>query len=492
MDYEIAEPKPSSLIESLRSVGYSLPTAIADIIDNSIAAKASEIKIHFNWSGSNSSVCILDNGKGMTESELHEAMRPGSQSPLESRSQSDLGRFGLGLKTASFSQCRELCVISKPLGGTVSTRTWDLGYVAKHNEWRLLKETTTAAKQWLRKVDQASSGTVVVWSDLDRLTGGDSVGDAAAHQRFNDAIEQVGEHLALTFHRFLEDRSLNILINAHPVKAWNPFMENHATTYKTPIETILFGNSRVIFRGYVLPHKDKLNEKEFRENAGPRGWSGQQGFYIYRNRRLLAYGDWLRLGKPNPWTREEHYRLARICLDLNNDADADWQLDVKKSTARPPGIIRERLAELAESVRSQARTVFAHRGKYGPKAPAPTTLERPWVSTIQGNRRAYRVNREHPLVRSVLADCSDCMQELECLLRLLEETVPVEQIWLDTAEQIADPAAPYECRDYTLIREDMRRTLKYLTCVGINHATAIARIRTIAPFDRYPKLIDEI
>jgi anti-sigma regulatory factor (Ser/Thr protein kinase) len=172
-DYEIATPKPAALIESLRAIGYDLPTAVADIVDNSISAEAKNIDITFHWSGAQSWICIIDDGRGMSELELFEAMRPGSQNPLEKRSHGDLGRFGLGLKTASFSQARRLTVASRRRGQSVCAREWDLDYVERTNEWRLLIRPSADSKPWLEQIEARTSGTAVLWTNLDRLTLGE-------------------------------------------------------------------------------------------------------------------------------------------------------------------------------------------------------------------------------------------------------------------------------------------------------------------------------
>jgi hypothetical protein len=491
-DYEIATPKPAALIESLRSIGYDLPTAVADIVDNSISAKSKNIDITFHWSGAQSWICIIDDGHGMSDLELVEAMRPGSQNPLQKRSTSDLGRFGLGLKTASFSQARRLTVISRRRGKAVSSREWDLDYVERTNEWRLLIQPCSDSKPWLEHVAALPSGTAVLWTNLDRLTSGEQVVDAAAHDRFNNAIDHVRSYLALIFHRFLEDRTLRISINRIPVLPWNPFFEYHPSTYKTPNESIPFSNSTVGFRGYILPHKDKLSQQEFDLLGGLNGWNAHQGFYIYRNRRLLVFGDWLRLGFPSAWTRDEQYKLARIRLDITNDTDSDWQLDVKKSRARPPALIRERLTDLAGKIRSQARSVFAHRGQYGPQAPVPQELERPWISAVRNGKRVYVINRHHPMIHDILASCSNNADEVNALLRLLEETVPVEQIWLDSAEQGIDRSIPYNDIDLAVIREDLRKVYHALKTNGVNESTARQRLNSIEPFNRFPGLIREL
>ena len=491
--YDIVAPDPAALIESLRSVGYTLPAAVADIIDNSIAAAARNIYVTFHWAGKDSYALILDDGCGMSEDELRNAMRPGSRNPLEEREPKDLGRFGLGLKTASLSQCRNLCVASKLFKGTLNTRTWDLDALSNSPEWRLLHEPPRVAGTAINKLSAMQKGSAVVWSDLDRLVGHEQTSDAAANARFNDAIDHVREHLGLTFHRFLEDKSVKLYLNEKQVSPWNPFMHDSSTpSSPTPEEFIPFGKSGVTFQGFILPHKDAITEAEFQKNCGPRGWTAQQGFYVYRNKRLLVYGDWLRLGRPSAWTREDHYRLARIRLDILNDSDAEWHLDVKKSTARPPALIRDRLTDLAENVRARARSVFAHRGTYGRRAATVTPTERPWLSTVRENLRVYSINREHPTVQTVIRAYPAKSPELTALLRLLEETVPVEQIWLDTAEQSRDHAAPYAGIEFSTIKADMRRVVEFFVKAGINRVTAIERLRSIEPFDRFPTLINDL
>jgi hypothetical protein len=492
-NYDIVAPNPAALIESLRSVGYTLPSAVADIVDNSIAASAKNIFVNFHWSGKMSYISITDDGCGMSERDLVDAMRPGSRNPLEERKPKDLGRFGLGLKTASLSQCRNLSVASKPHNGNTSVRTWDLNFLANCPEWRLLYEPSLPAKEAITHLNQMTAGTVVVWSDLDRIVGDELPNNVVANTRFNNAIDYVREHLGLTYHRFLEDRSISIQLNGKPIQAWNPFMPNgRVSSSATPEEYIPFGKSGVVFQGFVLPHKDALDEDEFRKLGGPRGWTAQQGFYVYRNKRLLVYGDWLRLGRPSAWTREEHYKLARIRIDIQNDADSDWHLDVKKSTANPPALIRDRLTDLAENVRAKARSVFAHRGRYGKRPLSTVKIDRPWLSIVRENRRVYSINREHPFVQAVVRAFNNKTPELEALLRLLEETVPVEQIWLDTAEQSRDHAGPYVGVEFSIIKADMRRVVEFLIKTGINRQTAIERLRTIQPFDRYSSLINEL
>ncbi|MGH7989730.1 MAG: ATP-binding protein, partial [Limisphaerales bacterium] len=169
-DCDLAEPFASSMSESLRAFGYDLPSAIADLVDNSIFAEARSIWIDFNWDGENSSICVTDDGRGMTEKEILDAMRPGSRNPLDARDPKDLGRYGLGLKTASFSQCRRLTVRSTRKGNKESvTRCWDLDFIREKNKWLLLRNAREQSEPCLNRLRKMNHGTSVLWEKMDRI-----------------------------------------------------------------------------------------------------------------------------------------------------------------------------------------------------------------------------------------------------------------------------------------------------------------------------------
>lgn len=501
-EYEISAPKPCALVESLRSVGYSLPTAVADILDNSVAAHASNIWIGFHWAGPDSRVSIVDDGDGMSEKTLAAAMRPGSANPLDSRKPDDLGRFGLGLKTASFSQCRKLTVWSRQCHGDVAGRCWDLDYVAKHDEWRLLKATPPRGLDPFIHLSELRSGTLVLWEQLDRAVDKSPASSREAHSRFLQLIEDVRSHLAMIFHRFLDGTAngrripLQIFINgqseAHQVQPWSPFrIEGAPASKETPLDSMNVGGHSVSVRGYVLPHKDRLTEAQVAAGGGPQGWVAQQGFYVYRNDRIIVPGDWLRLGRNRPWAKEEHYRLARLSIDIPNVMDVDWWLDIKKSTARPPAAIRERLTDLADEVRKDARQVFAHRGQYGPRPEGPeVVVERPWVTGKRSGRTVYLVNRGHPVIAASLRRLGVLAEHVKPALRLIEETVPVEKIWLDTAESSDEHALPYEGQDEATVLADICIARDFLAESLKTREALRTYLLATDPFRRYPTLIE--
>jgi hypothetical protein len=488
VEYELVEPDASAMMESLRAFGYSTPAAIADLIDNSITAGAANVWINFFWDGPNSYVSFLDDGCGMTAEELTQAMRAGSRSPLEDRHESDLGRFGLGLKTASFSQCRQLTVSSRSKGHPRVSRRWDLDHIKECKQWRLLKAPAKGSEERLAGLDGLEHGTVVLWENMDRVVPDTDVASVADHGRFRDLIDAMAEHVAMVFHRFLGPSSVRVFINGaeerHQVRPWDPFLPSHPATQQLPVEPIRFGSGVITVRPFVLPHQDKLGERQHKKAAGPAGWNAQQGFYVYRNERLLVAGDWLGLG----FTKEEHYKLARIQIDLPNTMDSDWDIDVKKSRARPPGPIRDRLRDVADLTRKRAVEVYRHRGRYGARKP-PGEDAFAWKPGKRKDKVVYSVNRDHPLVARALQATAEFRPVIEAMLRLLEETVPVRQIWLDAAERPEGHARPFETVPESDVKAVMVQVYAALRKTGLPPRESRERVASMEAFAAYPQLV---
>jgi hypothetical protein len=483
--YDNVAPNASSMIESMRAYGYSVSAAVADLIDNSITANAKNVWLTFHWAGSESWARITDDGDGMNEEELREAMRLGSMSPLSKRSAGDLGRFGLGLKTASFSQCRRLTVMSKTAKDPTAVRRWDLDYLASNQsaEWKLLTTGHEGSRSRLVFHDSIGRGTVVLWEVMDRIVGEADAENADDKAHFLDVLAELERNLGMLFHRFLSGKRprLRIFLNKQLVSAWDPFLENHSATQPFPVDPVKVGkHGTITVRGYVLPHKDKLGDEQHAAASGPAGWNAQQGFYVYRNDRLIVPGSWLGLGPGRGWTKEEHYKLARIALDLPNTMDHLWQLDVKKSSAVPPAIIKARLRQLAKAVRDKAREVFAHRGKYGRRG-ARAEPDRPWRTS--GPQR-YEIDRNHPLVTAFAADLDkEEKAEFEALLKVLQETVPVEQIWIDQADNPDTAKQPFSGYQTGAITNVIRISYNAVRRNrGLTHLQAIELLRSQEEF----------
>ena len=485
-----APPKAGAMFETLRGLGYSPETAIADILDNSISADADDIQISFNWSGRQSSIFILDNGKGMSEDELISAMKLGEKSPLDSRSKNDLGRFGIGLKTASFSQCRVLIAASKK-NGLISCYRWDFDYLSTLSDdgWFLLKGPGQTEKKTIEILENIENGKLIIWSNLDRMiTTGFSEDD------FLKMIDQVEAHCSMVFHRYLNRTPdpVKIRINGKRIKGWDPFMSYHIATMRSPIETINVPEGRIGIEGFVLPHRDYLKHDEFELGGGPRGWNAQQGFYIYRNNRLLLAGSWLGLGRNRAWTKEEAHKLARIKIDIPNSMDDSWRIDVRKSTAKPPANVEKKLMYIAEDIRKKARKVFSNRG-INNKSTLGTQIVIPvWHKLDYSNGIRYRVDRQHPAVSELMNISDNFGKLIDAMLKVIEETVPVQKIWLDTAEAAKTVETGFKGIPDEEIYETAETLYLNMLKFGLTEIQAKEKLLTMEPFNLYRDIINSL
>lgn len=477
-----AEPDASSMIETFRAIGYSLETAIADIIDNSVSAYATNVWLDYKWEGRNTIIVIKDDGQGMNDKEIIQAMRPGSKHPNEKRDKSDLGRFGLGLKTSSFSQTRKFTVISKKVNNSISFWTWDLDHVNKSEKWELLRYNPVESVE--NEIRLLNSGTAVIWYDLDRIFSIDTKKeDESALGKFMELMETVKNHLSMVFHRFIEKNFFTLYFQGRPVAAWDPYLRGEHGTQSFPIEEL--ENGKVKVKGYVLPHKSKLSTEKFLIAAGLKGWNAHQGFYIYRNERLLVYGEWLKMFK-----KEEHYKLARIIIDIPNDIDGEWQIDIKKSVARPPYYMYDQLKAYAAEVRLKAVEVYRHKGKVLQRKYPSLKYVPIWFEKQRKGKRFYAINRDHPIVKNAM-DKSDS-NKLNELLKFIEETVPVPLITIMESEEPESHGIAFEGANHDALQLKMQELFDQLKQQGKNNEEAAAILMAIEPFDKYPQYIDSL
>ncbi|MFT3987963.1 ATP-binding protein [Aestuariivirga sp.] len=422
-------PPASALVDSLRGLGYSPETALADLVDNSIAASARQIELDVQWNDGNPVAAVFDDGRGMDHETLVSAIQLGGKGPSAERQDDDLGRFGLGLKTASLSQGQRLTVVTRREGIT-STLVLDVD-VVKDNGWVAEIPDQLPAHPYVDRVVAAEGGTVVLIDRMDSMSGLTGL----PKESFFLRLEELRAHLGMVFHRFLNGDAtrLAISLNGRPVKGWEPFQTAHPATREMPSERLRHASASFTVKPYVLPHRDRFaNEAEYETAGGPGGWGARQGFYVYRGKRLLVAGSWLGLGGVRTWTRDEASRLARIMVDLPTGLDRDWRIDVRKSQARPPGALRARLTDIAGRCRQEAREVFAFRDQ-GPRLRgAPNTAPAVWLATQGAKGIQYRINRDHP----VIVACRETggQRSLNAVLSIIERSVPVERIWLDVSE----------------------------------------------------------
>jgi hypothetical protein len=481
---EETPPKASAMINTFRAFGYNLQTAIADIIDNSISAKAENIWVNYEWKGSESWVSIVDDGIGMDNETLVSAMTPGSKDPNDDRELTDLGRFGLGLKTSSFSQCKTLTVATKKKDYSVLKRCWDLDFVNETGKWSLLDYISNELH--IEKLNDLDSGTIVVWEHLDRLVGNSHIENEAARKVFLEEFSAVEEHLSLVFHRYLEKKKIKIWINDLQIKPWDPFMKDSEGGQLICDE--LLDNDNVHVKCYVLPHISKIS-KDKRESSKTEKWYGLQGFYIYRNERLLLYADWLGL-----FNKNEHYKNARILIDISNQLDHEWKIDIKKATASPSVKVRKDLVRLGKMTRLAAGYVYRFRGNQVILDDSIKSFDfQPiWKATKKRDGAfEYYVNEEHPVLSSIMSNEVVEKKDIKTILKLIGETTPVEAIiqnYSENPESVELRSEQKELEQGTI--QLAKLMFESLQKSGVSNEIATKQILNIEPFNEYSQIIE--
>ena len=408
-------PEARLLLASLRSVGYSEETAIADIIDNCITAEANIIDILFDWE--HKRILIVDDGRGMTAENLIKNMRIGSSDPNDYRDENDLGRFGMGMKTAAFSLGKRLTVVTKT-DEIVSNAVWDLDQIPQIG-WNLIVREADAITEYSALL--GVQGTVVVIEELDRVI--DLSNELKAKKKFYTIAGKVEKHISLTFHRFIEEDNLTIRINKNPITPWNPFVLTNSATQELSDETIWSddGSSEVTIQPYVLPHRTKFaNDDDYQTAGGYKGWNYHQGVYVYRNRRLIICGTWFDYIKKEP-----AYNLARIKVDISSASDEDWKIDIKKSTASLPGYLRETIERAIDICTETSARVYNSRGTYSKSNVSAPNLNYVWEQRKKNGRYTFHINRKHSLLQDIKKKLDEGgTATLSAYLALVENLAP--------------------------------------------------------------------
>lgn len=418
-------------MESMRSVGYTLEAALADLIDNSISAASSQVDILFSTEPTDY-VAILDDGRGMGGSEARAAMQLAGISPLENRDANDLGRFGLGLKTASLSQCRDMAVVTHGPDGLIGLQ-WDLDHLLQTGRWALqvLADHEIASLPVIQRLVARGQGTLVLWRKLDALRA--QVGDDAG---LDAAMSHTKDHLKLVFHRFLageHGRKFSIRLNGIPLDVVDPFLQSNKRTATGPQETFKVDGEVVRIRPFTLPHLNSLTARDRRRAMIAGSLRDSQGFYVYRAMRLVIWGTWFRI-----LPREDAAKLARVRVDIPNTLDHLWALDIKKSAAQPPPEVKNRLKRFADKMVIPSKKVYSYRGRR-PDDP----VQHLWALVEDRDHFRYEINRNHPVV-SYVCDSLDveAQRALAQLLTLIERSYPVDDAFNRLAQDRRVESAP--------------------------------------------------
>jgi len=502
-------PNPAALVDSLRAFPYSAPSAIADLIDNSITAKARNVRVFARWDAGNPSVEVVDDGDGMTRDRLTEALRFAGMGPSSPRASADLGRFGLGLKTASLSQCSRVTVTTVQ-NNVVSNLGWDVDELRNGDGRWIPTKASRETVERHRALIGGSSGTVVCWQKLDRLLGPDSLQHNS--DDLDSVFEKVVDHLEMVFHRFMSRQSadgkpqLAIYVNERRLIPWDPFLDAYPVAgqvRKVEDQNIDLPSGVSSVAGFVLPTEREAEadgHADLWRQAGRRRWNQLQGFYVYRLDRLITQGGYLGLDR----VPDEHTKLARIAIELDNNTDNDWLLDVTKSAVTPPARARAQLDRVARFVCSEASNRYRQRVRTFCKTckkrpcvcPRAPKFELVWTCpNLVDERGKFTINEQHSMIKGFRKGLTDEQaREFHRIIQLISKTVPISFIRGIPATEEKDYVDRFDDRkeSVTLVRELIQMAFSSRTAAGEPISAIRQSLLMIEPFSDFPDIVEEI
>lgn len=417
-------PPAKSLIFGLRCIGYNFSTALADIIDNSISAEARNIKVFSNPDAKEPYVVIFDDGCGMGKNALENAMTLGSDRKTKEDCELELGRFGLGLKSASFSQCLRLTVASKDCN-RINAMRYDLKKIETMNEWKLdiLDDDEIKLLPEIEKLIESRSGTIVIWEQFDKI-------EESSKSFIDSFISTIGlakQHIEFVFHRFYD--KINFEFNGHKIERRDPFLSGYTNSQEGRTQEILIDGNKIVVTPFVLPYANSLNEEQKKMLGNPKSIYDDQGFYIYRNKRLIIWGSWLHMN-----IRSEFNKLARVRVDIPSELDSMWMLDVKKSSAKIPDRIKEQLRISVKDSIIRSKREIKYPGKKEAEAEMPL-----WRRVeFHGGVVKYEINKEdNPIYTQLISILDEDQRKLlDAYLDKIEEFIPKGLIVSDNADSL--------------------------------------------------------
>lgn len=487
----LRENKPTAdiLMISMRAMGYSFESAVADIIDNSISASATNVFLKFPIDPMDCYIAICDDGYGMSKEELFDAMKYGSEQKRGQRAADDLGRFGLGLKAASLSQCRRLTVASKK-DGIISAYIWDLDVILEKKDWYIIEcsEYDISGIREISWLDNIDSGTVVVWENFDLI----EKSSGNVYSELNKYQDSTADYLSLIFHRFLNksgSNKLSIKVNNYELKGFDPFLENHPKTnvrkrVEIPVEDSDGIERMVAVQPFVLPFQKDLSAEDKKLSGGIENYRSKQGFYVYRNERLIVWGTWF--GRH----RDELTKYARIRVDIPNTLDDIWGIDIKKQNAKIPAVIKNRLTRAVDEAMDIAVKAQKFRGRVEKN---DDKIDYIWLPIkTREEQHSYLINRESKifdLIRDRVDD--ETWARIDMVLEEIENSLPYQQIYIDKSQNKIDDTVDDE--RIAEIEAKARMLIAMAMAMGDNSKdTIIDNLFKSEPFNNYPQLKEKL
>lgn len=442
-------PLPSSLLFAVRSIGYTFEMAVADIIDNSISAKATSIYI-YSEASPNPYFCFLDNGIGMNEQELKNAMLLGSLRFNSANSPLDLGRFGMGLKSASLSQCRKFTVVTKQQRRILGM-TFDIDVIEKEQKWIIEQKqySDLVNVPLFEKLKKQDFGTLVVWEHFDKIENSAKDFDVS----FRKYVALAKAHVEFVFHRFYD--KVSIFFNEQRIEKRDPFLkDSYGRQQEGRALSIDLDGSVVTITPYTLPYSNSLSIEEKRLLGNPRSIYDEQGLYLYRNERLISWGSWF-----HTEVRSELNKLARVQVDIPASLDSIWMLDVKKSSAKIPDRIRERIRIAINDSTNRSRGTLRHPGEkeIGERYNVWQRYLAPDTINV-----TYKLNRDNPILKLLVSKISSSDKVLlETFIHQVESFLPKTNIHHDECQDLRINDEYMQTQDQLV--EELLTTIKLMS-----------------------------
>ena len=473
-------PDPESLLESIRSVGYSLKEAISDLIDNSVSANATSIRVIINLEG-DGEFHLIDNGDGMDHQKLVSSFRLGSTNPKKTRDENDLGRFGMGMKTASLSQCRSVTVTSKQNNSVVS-RTLDLDEVNRQKKWIIGEKAMHL--EIIKELNDLEHGTIISWEKIDH--------NNVSKEENNNLLLDVRNYISLCFHRFMErtNNKISFYLNDVLIKPISPVVEGSQVFSEISLDNI---DSKM--EAFTIPiRKDNNSFSVFNSLELFNGVENQQGIYIYRSDRLLCFGGWLGIVKPN-----NSYKLCRVIINFKNDysSDSKWSIDIKKTKAEIPYEYRQEIKRFVQKAQKDSSIKIGKYNRVEMGSSIRNLYENAELWLIKKNTKygywEYSLNIENPIFQGLLEKVKK--KELKVLLDIISRNIPIADIIDNNDEEPANHDTLYAEIDIEDILANEKKQAQQLLQIflqsGETKSEAIEKILSVEPFVRHKQELSD-
>jgi hypothetical protein len=423
-------PSPKSHIKTLMRIGYTLNSAVADVIDNSVTAEAKNIEVYAPPGMDEPTISILDDGIGMDLDELTENMRIGCKDPDETRQKGDLGRFGSGMKTASFSQARRLTVVTRKKGHPIVAARWDIDKVEKTDSWCLevFEADEVAGIVGFSGDFPTGSGTQIIWSKLTCL-------EVGSHAQDHDTelaarLSELKSYIALHFHRFMSGADKRVFsLNKTTIEPIDPFMTGERGYQEGPSEKMRCKGGHIVIQTHVLPHFKIMDAERLEELGGAGGITQKQGLYIYREKRLISAGGWLGMSR-----NSQLGALARVQVDIPSSLDNDWSTDVKKASLQMPPRVKLELKKFLADPVKRSKRIHSYRGR-------KDVANNFWEVCEDENTKVitYQIDSDNDLLGTLVQECDpDQKRMLVDYLKQLSASLPINHIYEKMSERPRD------------------------------------------------------